>query len=197
VVPNDVTLEGQFAAMTITDSAGSARDFRPFVVACDTVKLAELAPDASVSASYRVFWSSDGFAFPQPGRYRVDVAVTWSARGIPVRVASAAEVYVDFPTTATDNEAAGLMMNSEVGKWVALGGEAYHLTEATRRLMELADAERSRDAGDASPRVLASLEGLLPDPERVRAAESDGDGGGDSGGNGGDPPARPRRGRRR
>jgi hypothetical protein len=154
------------------------------------VKLAELAPGASVSASHRVYWSSDGFAF-QPGRYRVDVAVTWSARGTPVRVAGAADVYVDFPTTAaTDNEAAGLMMNTEVGKWVALGGDDYHLTEATRRLTELADAERSRDTADARARVLAGLDGLLPDPERVRAAESDGD-------DGGDPPVRPRRGRRR
>lgn len=171
IVPNDVTLEGQFASMTITDAAGTARDFRPFVILCDRVRLAELESGGSVSASHRVFWSSGGFAFPRPGRYRVDVAVTWSARGVPVRLAGTTDVYVDYPTTATDNDAAGLMLNAEVGKWVALGGNAYHLTEATRRLTELAAAQDSDGGG---PRLLAGLSGLLPDADRVRAAESDG-----------------------
>jgi len=100
------------------------------------------------------------------------VAVTWSARGVPVRVAGSTDVYVDYPTTGADNDAAGLMFNTEVGKWVALGGNAYHLTEATSRLSRLTVSE-SFDGGE--PRVLAGLEGLLPDPERVRAAAGDGD----------------------
>lgn len=185
LMPNDVSLEGQFASITITDADGSTRDFRPFVIICDAVRLAELESGGSVSTSHRVFWSSDGFAFPRPGHYRVDVAVTWSARGVPVRVAGATDLHVDYPTTASDNDAAGLMLNTEVGKWVALGGNAYHLTEATRRLTQLT---ASRDLDGGEPRVLAGLADLLPDPDRVRAAETD---------DGGEPPSRSGRPRRR
>jgi hypothetical protein len=165
VVPNDVSLEGQFASVTITDADGTAHDYRPFVLVCDAVKLAELEAGGSVSSGHRLFWSSDGFAFPRPGRYRVDVAVTWSAHGVPVRVAGSTDVYVDYPATASDNAAAGLMLDTEVGKWVALGGEAYHLTEATSRLAQLTATGTDFDA--EPPRVLDGLAGLLPDPDRM------------------------------
>ena len=156
-------------------------------------KLAELAPGESVSAEHRVFWSHGRLrlpaAGPLPRRRRGDLV-----RGRDVRSGGeCAEVYVDFPTHGTDNEAAGLMMHSEVGKWVALGGEAYHLTEATRRLLELADAERSRGRRGCVPTgCWPSLEGLLPDPERVAGgrvpmATAVADGAATCG----DPPARP------
>jgi hypothetical protein len=75
---------------------------------------------------------------------------------------------VEFPTSGTENEAAGLALNTEVGKWVALGGEAYHLTEATRRLGELV----THAGTDSEPRLLSGFRGLLPDADRVaRAAE--------------------------
>ena len=70
-----------------------------------------------------MFWSSEGFAFERPGRYRVDVAVFWSAQGVPVGVQGGVDVFVDYPASDVDNDAAGLVMHPEVGKWVALGGE--------------------------------------------------------------------------
>jgi len=181
LAPTDVSLEGLFGSMTITDADRKQRPFRAYVIICDRVKLAELPPGGTVSASHRVFWSSDGFAFPRPGHYRISVAISWSAQGIPVGVEQDVEVFVDFPTTGTDNAAAALVLNTEVGKWVALGGNAYHLTGATRRLTAL-----SAQTGDASPRLIAGFSGLLPDPGRMT-------------GNGGPPdddPPGPRRRRR-
>jgi hypothetical protein len=159
VVPNDVRLEGLFAAVTVTDARGRQRPFRPYVIRCETVALRPMAPGNSVSASARIFWSTEGFAFPQPGHYRVTVAVTWSADGIPVGVSTDHDVFVDFPTSDVDNLAAGLVMHPEVGKWVALGGGAHHLTEASRRLRELAAIP---GGADAAPRLLAGYRGLLP-----------------------------------
>jgi len=162
IVPNDVSLEGLFTSMWITDPDGRQRPFRPYVIICDTVKLAELTPGASLAATHQAFWSSDGFAFPRPGHYRVRAAVNWSAGGIPVGVQDEIEVFIDFPVSAEDNDGAGLVMNTAVGKWVALGGEAYHLDEACRRLGTVASG-----ADESAPRQLAGFEGLLPDPDRV------------------------------
>jgi hypothetical protein len=171
VVPGDVSLEGLFASMTVTDADGGVRPYRPFVILCDAAKLAELEPGGSVSAAHRVFWSSDGFAFPRPGTYRVDVAVTWSAGGIPVGVQDDVGVFVGFPTSGADNQAAGLVLDPEVGKWVALGGEAYHLTGATSRLQALSAQAGGLGVEDVGPRLIAGFEGLLPDADRVRGPE--------------------------
>lgn len=162
VVPNDVSLGGLFSALTITDSSGAQRAFRPFVISCESVKLAVLDVGGSVSASHRVFWDSDGFAFPRPGTYRLSVAVTWSAGGVPVGIEKDIELFVEFPTSDADNEATGLVLTSEVGKWVALGGDAYHLTDAARRLAAL----DSGDLGEQSQRR-AGFSGLLPAADRV------------------------------
>ncbi len=115
----------------------------------------------------------------RPGLYRVSVAVTWSAQGVPVGVEQGIDVFIEFPTTASDNQAAGLVLNTEVGKWVALGGNAYHLTEATRRLTALSGGNF-----DSAPRLLAGYGGLLPDPERMT-------------GDGGSPSDAPPKGRRK
>ncbi|SNS26776.1 hypothetical protein SAMN04488107_1970 [Geodermatophilus saharensis] len=158
VVPSDVSLEGLFATMTVTDPSGRVRPFRPLAVVCDAAKLAELPPGDSVSSSHRVFWSTEGFAFPRPGPHRLSVAVTWSARGIPVGVTRDVELFVQFPTTQTDNDAAALVFTQQVGMWVALGGGAEHLADAVDRLQQLA----AMSGTDATPRLLAGFSGLLP-----------------------------------
>src|SRR5215216_5784608 len=160
LAPNDVSTEALFATITVIDGLGRERTVRPFVIACDAAKLDVLEPGASVSASSRVFWSSEGFAFERPGRYRVNVSVEWSAGGVPVGVDGGDDVFVDFPTNDADNRAAGLVMHPEVGKWVALGGDAYHLEEAVRRLYDLSEEARTdtRGGGEA-PRLLQGFDG--------------------------------------
>jgi hypothetical protein len=176
-VPNDIGLEGLFGSLTVVDDRGGTREVRPFVISCEAVKLETLEPGGSITAGYRVFWSTEGFALDRPGRYTLTVAVCWSANGVPVGVSGSADVWVDHPTSARENADAALVMHPQVGQWVALGGNAYHLTEATERLRELAapardtDGGRERAAGGES-RVVQAFAGLLPD--------GDGGGGGDS-----------------
>ena len=172
-VPNDVSIEALFASITVADGAGRERTVRPFVIVCERAKIGELAPGQSVSASAKLFWSTEGFAFERPGRYRVDVAVSWSAQGVLVGVHGGTDVFVDFPTSDADNAAAGLAMHPEVGKWVALGGGAYHLPEAARRLHALsqltAPTQAAAMAADraAGPRLLAGFADLMPDPKKL------------------------------
>jgi hypothetical protein len=172
-VPNDVSIEATFASITVTDADGHERPVRPFAIICEKAKISELEPGESVTASTRVFWSTAGFAFERPGRYHVDVAVAWSAQGVLVGVQGGVDVFVDYPISDVENQAAGLVMHPEVGKWVALGGEAYHLPEAARRLQMLGQtasaskaAGAARDAALAS-RVLDSFSDLLPDANKV------------------------------
>jgi hypothetical protein len=153
--------------MAVADDRGSERPVRPFVIECETVRLEPLAPGEQRTASYRLFWSSAGFALDRPGRHVVTVAVAWSAGGIPVGVVDDADLWVDHPTSDAENRDASLAMNPEVGKWVALGGGAYHLTEAVDRLSRLAggDAQPGLRAADAREpsRVAEAFAGLLPD----------------------------------
>ncbi|MHC2619949.1 hypothetical protein ACVIW2_001981 [Bradyrhizobium huanghuaihaiense] len=169
--PNDVSIEALFAAITVTDGEGHERPVRPFVILCEHAKVAELEPGKSVTASAKVFWSTSGFAFEKPGRYRVEVAVSWSAQGVMVGVQSGIDVFVDYPTSSADNHSANLVLHPEVGKWVALGGDAYHLGEACRRLQALSQTEApaAMDAGDGAPTpsVLAGFADLLPDRAKL------------------------------
>jgi hypothetical protein len=168
VTPNDVSIEALFAAITTTDGEGRERPVRPFTILCESAKLDVLDPGAARQASVRVFWSTAGFAFERPGRYRVNVFINWSADGVPVGVTGGVDVFVDYPASDADNQAAGLVMHPEVGTWVALGGGAYHLEEATRRLSRL--TEMSAVArGDSQPRLLSGFAGLMPDRRRVIA----------------------------
>ena len=171
------SIEALFASITVTDGEGHERPVRPFAIVCEHAKVGELEPGKSVSASTKVFWSTAGFAFEKPGRYRVDVAVSWSAQGVMVGVQGGVDVFVDYPTSDADNHSADLVLHPEVGKWVALGGDAYHLGEACRRLQALsqtaaptgaraADGCRRRD-GAAAPRVLDGFADLLPDRKKL------------------------------
>jgi len=174
--PNDVSTEALFASITVTDAEGRERPVRPFEIVCEHAKVGQLEPGKSVSASTKVFWSTAGFAFERPGRYRLDVAVSWSAQGVMVGVQGGVDVFVDYPTSDADNHAAGLVLHPDVGKWVALGGEAYHLGEACRRLQQLSQTAAptgaralARVAGDgaAASRVLDGFAGLLPDSRKL------------------------------
>ena len=177
--PNDVTIEALFASITVSDGEGRERPVRPFAIICEHAKLSDLEPGKSLSASTKVFWSTAGFAFERPGRYRVDVAVSWSAQGVPVGVQSGVDVFVGYPTSEADNTAVGLVLHPEVGKWVALGGEAYHLGEACRRLVALSQTATPATArgaramasttGDsvAAPRLLEGFADLLPDQAKL------------------------------
>lgn len=166
IVPNDVRLEGLFATMTVTNDRGTERPVRPFVIECETVRLEPLAPGGQLTASYRLFWSTAGFALDRPGRHLVTVTVAWSVGGVPVGVTDDVELWVDHPTSDAENRDAALAMNPEVGKWVALGGGAYHLTEAVDRLSALA-------SGDAAAGIRAATADAAPGRSRVAEAFAD------------------------
>ncbi len=163
VVPNDVSIEALFATIMVTNGAGQQRPARTFVISCDHATLAPLKPGQSISAKTWVFWSTAGFAFEDPGRYRITVSLQWSAQGVQVGIDGSVDLFVDYPSSDADNWGAELVLHPDVGIWVALGGDAYHLAEACRRLAALATAAGT----DREPKLLVGFRGLLPDPHRL------------------------------
>ena len=74
-------------------------------------------------------------------------------------------VWVDRPVTDSENRDAALVLNEQVGKWVALGGQAEHLTDAVDRLKTL-DSTGADDGGGS--RVADAFADLMP---KKRAAK--------------------------
>lgn len=161
-VPSDLGLPAQHARVTVTRPGGGARVMPSFVIRTDDVAITALSPGESRSATTRLFWSSNGFAFEAPGRHRVDLEINWVQAGIAFGVAASTDIWVDFPQSATDNDAAALLLDDEVGMYVALGGDAPHLVEAVSRLQNLAAGADSGDGGGAPPKALRGFAGLLP-----------------------------------
>ncbi len=172
-VPSDVGTEALYASVAVIDLKGRRRSVRPFVIDCEATHISDLAPGESRRGHMRVFWSTSGFAFTAPGPHRIEVSIDWTARGVPCTVKSSVPLFVAFPSTAADNDAAATLLHPDVGKWVALGGNAPHLTEAVGRLRSLVSmGERGDRRGVAveAPAALRGYRGLLPlmEPESGR-----------------------------
>ena len=209
-MPNDVSLEALFASVTVADGEGRERPVRPFAIVCEHAKVSRaragrerLGVDQGVLEHRRLRASSG------PARYRVNVAVIVvgaGRRGRRRRVASTCSSTTRRATPTTTRPS--LVMHADVGKWVALGGEAYHLAEACRRLQALGSERRpaparrrcwrqrppARVCSTASPtccRIAASWRSATRTVGGRGAAIG---AGADDGGHGGDAPsARPRR----
>jgi hypothetical protein len=169
-VPSDVGIEAQHAFITVIDARGRSRLMPSFVIQTDNSKITTLDADEQLKANTRVFWSSRGFAFEEPGKYTVEVRIVWTAEGTPLAARATTDVWVNYPRTTADNDAAARLLHPEVGKYVALGG-GDHLVEAVERIQEVAAIEGEGD--EAGPRVLRGYSGLIP-----TAARNGGSGGG-------------------
>jgi hypothetical protein len=184
-VPNDLGIEAQHTFIDVIDANGLTRNMPSFVIRTDQASMMALEPGESITGSTRLFWSSNGFAFDKPGHFAVEVRVIWSIAGIPVGVKAAKHVWVNFPQTQLDNDAAAQLLHPEVGKYVALGGGANHLTEAVARLSRVMGvAEEGDERGLRTtatvtaerPKALRGFKGVhLPRPrgqERTRAVRA-------------------------
>ena len=101
----------------------------------------------------------------------------WSIAGVPFGVSGRTNVWVNFPQSNADNDAAAKLLHPEVGMYVALGGGANHLSEAVSRLNHVSSiggAADSADGGNSAPGALRGYHSLLP---AASASTSDSSGG--------------------
>lgn len=165
--PSDIGIEAQHTYITVTDPNGVSKPMASFVIRTDAVKIETLEPQQSLQSATRVFWSArSGFAFDTPGRHTIEVRILWGLAQAPVGVKASTDVWVNFPQTVTDSDAADTLLHPQVGMYVALGG-ATHLTEAVARLDKVfaaADVSKALagDARQAVPKAIRGYKGLLP-----------------------------------
>lgn len=158
-IPKDLTPQGQHAFLSVRNPRGQLRIAPSFIVTTEHQRLIDLKPGKSLSGESRLFWSSNGFAFEEPGRHVVNLQIVWGVGQTAFGLKSAEEIWVDYPATARDNEMAATLLNPEVGKYVALGGSS-HLAEAKARMT--AAMEMTPEAADAAPTALRGFAGILP-----------------------------------
>ncbi|PSB23901.1 hypothetical protein C7B82_29425 [Stenomitos frigidus ULC18] len=134
--PSDISIEAQHAEITVIKTDGSAKRMSSFVIQTDKGSIKDLKPGKKRKAETTLFWSSKGFAFTEPGKHTIAVKIRWNQAGIPCGVQSNLELWVDYPTSEADNEVAATLLDQEVGKFVALGGNAKHLKAGVSRVEE-------------------------------------------------------------
>jgi hypothetical protein len=168
-VPSDLRIEAQYAFLTVINPHGVSKPMPSFIVECESASIINLEPQQSIRAETRLYWSSYGFAFERAGRHLLEARVLWSITGVPFGVRASASVWVNFPQSNADNNAAATLLHPEVGKYVALGGGANHLTEAVARLEAVfpqagnARFNTADDTGPANePAAMRGYDGLLP-----------------------------------
>jgi hypothetical protein len=159
-VPDPVSRESTYALVTVVSADGQRRPMPPLVVECDNSRISDLAPQVSRSAGALLYWSTNGFAFDQPGRYLIEVRLQWAIDGRRVVAVGEASVRLSRPDCDRDRDAAALLLHPQVGTWVALGGGASHLSGAVSRLDQLrSDNESGNESGAAT--ALRGYGGLL------------------------------------
>jgi hypothetical protein len=167
-VPSDIRLEAQYAFLTVINPHGVSKPMPSFIIECEAASIINLEPQKRLGAETKLFWSSYGFAFERAGRHMIEARVLWSIAGVPFGVRAITDVWVNFPQSSADNNAAATLLHADVGKYVALGGGATHLTEAVDRLNAAfnGSATRALDAADAPskniPTAIRGYDGLLP-----------------------------------
>lgn len=151
-VPTDLRPAAQHTRVSVTGpnrgdgGSAEARPMPSFVIQTERTAVEPLAPGESRTAAATVFWSSNGFGFEAPGRYTVDVEVVWNHAGLPYLVREQLEVWVAYPTSRADDRIANLLLDEEVGKFVALGGRATHLKRGLDRILEAVDEDEDNSA---------------------------------------------------
>jgi hypothetical protein len=146
-VPKNIGTAFRSTEITVRKSGERARHYRSFVLLCDGEADIELHPGKSIVSDEVIYWDRNGFVFNSPGSYTVSATITWETDGQPFSDTASAEVFVDYPLSKADNDVAALLLNDEVGKYVALGGNARHLKEAVSRI------ERASELAEEYPAV--------------------------------------------
>ena len=147
--PNFVGIEHNFADLSVVKPDGSTLDVAPFVIVCDASQLTDLNPGDNRTAAHQLFWSTQGFSFDSPGKHTVKLDISWWSGDVKIGATDSIDILVDYPVTERDNDVIAHIMNPDVGKFIALGGHAYHLDEAMSRIKEVMREHKDHEVAKA------------------------------------------------
>jgi hypothetical protein len=133
-------------SIVVSRAGEDERRIRSFVLICHAELYRDLPPGKSITWEEVVYWDRNGVVFPEPGRYSVSVEARWFVGDQPLAAEASVDVWVDYPLTEKENAVAAALLDNEVGKYVALGGNAVHLKHAVARIAEAKKAEPEHPA---------------------------------------------------
>jgi len=148
-IPGDVSIANEFAEISVTKPTSEEVPMPPYVKKCDSAFFIEMKPGDKLAASHQLYWSTQGFAFDTPGKYSVNLEISWRSRGATVGKRASIDVFVDYPVTERENAIIAHMLNDEVGKYIALGGHAYHLKAAVEHIKTVIKLHKDHPASKA------------------------------------------------
>jgi hypothetical protein len=171
-VPETLDLPSLVVRVNVTDPSGRITFMRPATInPCPHLSLVQLPPGKSIKGTTTLFWGREGFAFETPGRHVVEVIVLWNVAGVPVAAAGERAIFVSYPVSQTDNKAAALLLDPEVGKAIATG-RAWEFKGAVDRIRRVLTSARSHPAAKAIAKVAVLTEpkgrGPKATPSRAR-----------------------------
>lgn len=149
MVAGDLSIENEFAEISVTKPNGDEIQMPTYVIKCDSAFFIEAKPGDTISTSHQLFRSTQGFAFERPGKHKVNLEISWRSSGATVGKKASADNFVDYPVTERENEVIAHMMTDEVGKYIALGGHAYHLKSAVGHIEAVIEVHKDHPASKA------------------------------------------------
>src|SRR5712691_647693 len=126
-IPGNLSIEDEFAEITVTKPSGEEIQMPPYAIRSDSAFFVQKKAGDGIAASHHLFWSPQGFAFDSPGKHTVNLEISWRSAGATVGKKASVDVFVDYPVSDQENQVIAHMITDDVGKYVALGGHAYHL----------------------------------------------------------------------
>lgn len=76
-LPEDVSREADQVDIRVLKANGEVRAMPAYVIYTDHFEEPDAGHNDAVSGNTDLFWSSEGFAFPEPGDYTVEIRVRW------------------------------------------------------------------------------------------------------------------------
>ena len=148
-MPGDLSVSHEFAEVSVTKPGGEERQMPLYAIKCDAAFFVNGKPGHRLSAQHTLFWSTQGFAFETPGRHTVNLEISWGSNGATIGKRASIDVFVDYPVSNKDNDVIAHMLNDDVGKFIALGGHAYHLETAIDHIDAVVARHTDHPAGKA------------------------------------------------
>jgi len=148
-LPGDLSIENEFAEISVTKPSGEEIQMPPYAIRSDSAFFVQKKAGDRIAATYHLFCSPQGFAFDSPGKHTVNLEISWRSAGATVGKKASVDVFVDYPVSDQENQVIAHMITDDVGKYVALGGHAYHLQPAVDHLEAAIAIDKDHPASKA------------------------------------------------
>ncbi|MDP8931028.1 MAG: hypothetical protein M3O70_21255 [Actinomycetota bacterium] len=141
--------------MVVEQPSGDTVELRDVVLLCGPRRMIEVQPGDLISGALQLFYTNQGFAFDQPGLYRVTAVLDVGDGSGQTLHSEPQELEVGLPVDQQERDLAELSIDQDVGLAVAFGDTGGN-EAVEERLRACMDEFSDRDSGAVAALVLAN-----------------------------------------